>query len=134
MCVHPLLGEGLEAILGGLTDVELVGPLTPEVEWQDQLPRDAPDVVFIAGDDRQMPDAAPLTTQILDRYPDVPVIRVGLEQNAVRLYTSRTLPARSADLIGVIRSLPVPRKGALPSESRTRGKQEEGSSSRSDSS
>jgi len=109
VCVHPLLGEGLEAILGGLTDVELVGPLTPEVQWQDQLPRDAPDVVFIAGDDREMHDAAPLTTQILDRYPDVPVIRVGLEQNAVRLYTSRTLPARSADLIGVIRNLPMHR-------------------------
>jgi len=109
VCAQPLLGEGLESILGGLADVELIGPLYLEARWPARLPRDAPDVVLIAGDELGQTYAA----QILDHYPEVPVIRVGLEQDEVRIYTTHTLPARSADLMETIRNLPIqrPRSG-----------------------
>ena len=103
-----MLCEGLQTILGELTDVELIGPLVPKAGWLDRLPDPTPDVVLIAEEGGEAHHSAPLTTLILDRFPDVPVIRVGLEEDAVRLYTTRTLPARSADLIEAIRRIPVP--------------------------
>ena len=48
-----------------------------------------------------------LTAQILEAYPNLPIIRVTLARNEMRIYTSQTLPARSADLIDLIRHLPA---------------------------
>jgi DNA-binding NarL/FixJ family response regulator len=105
---QPLLCEGLETILGELADVELIGPLAPDADWLNRLPEHAPHVVLLAEEGGDIHYSAPLTTLILDRFPDVPVIRVALEEDAVRLYTTQTLPARSADLIEAIRRVPIP--------------------------
>jgi hypothetical protein len=35
-------------------------------------------------------------------------MRVTLDQNVIRIYTARTLPARSTELIDLIRQIPVP--------------------------
>jgi hypothetical protein len=73
-----------------------------------RLSEAAPDIVLVAeGAGREGESVTSLFAQLLERYPDLPVVRISLEQNAVRVYTSRTLPARSADLIEAIRSLPV---------------------------
>ena len=114
---QPLLGELLEHILGGLEDVELIGPRALDPQVLSRLSDEAPDIVLIAEQEGKRDSVAFLITQILERYPDLPVVRIGLEQNTVRIYTSRTLPARSADLIEAIRSLPVqPHKGEAASQ------------------
>jgi DNA-binding NarL/FixJ family response regulator len=106
--VQPLLGEGLEHILRGLEDVKLIGPWVMDSQVLSRLSEAAPDIVLVAeGAGREGESVTSLFAQLLERYPDLPVVRISLEQNAVRVYTSRTLPARSADLIEAIRSLPV---------------------------
>ncbi len=107
LCAQPLLGDGLQAILGGLKDVELIGPLVLDVQALERVTDNKPDVMLIADDGAEPLSATSLTARILERYPDIPVIRVGLEQDTIRLYTSQTLPARSADLIEAIRRLPA---------------------------
>jgi DNA-binding NarL/FixJ family response regulator len=105
---HPqlLLGEALENILSKVEDVELVGTWALDDQALARLAQGLPDILLIA-EEEAGESASSLTAQVLERYPDLPVVRVGLMQNVVRLYTSRTLPARSADLIEAIRGLPV---------------------------
>jgi chemotaxis response regulator CheB len=105
---HPqlLLGEALENVLSKVEDVELVGTWALDDQALARLAQGLPDILLIA-EEEAGEQATSLTAQVLERYPDLPVVRVGLLQNVVRLYTSRTLPARSADLIEAIRSLPV---------------------------
>jgi DNA-binding NarL/FixJ family response regulator len=116
--VQPLLGEGLEHILRGLEDVELIGPWDLDSGALSRLSEEAPDIVIVADGEREKGESvASLTAQILERYPDLPIVRIGLEQNALRIYTSRTLPARSADLIEAIRGLPLhPHQGEAGSQ------------------
>ncbi len=118
LCSQSLLGEGLERILGGLEDVELIGPWVLESQVLSRLFEAVPDIVVVAEGEREdAGSVTSLTAQILESYPDLPVVRIGLEQNAVRVYTSRTLPARSVDLIEAIRNLPVqPHKGEAGSQ------------------
>jgi DNA-binding NarL/FixJ family response regulator len=108
---HPLLSEGLENILGKVEDVELMGPWALDSFTLAQLSDEVPDIVLIAEQEDEHEAVAVLTTQLLERYPDLPVIHVGLSQNIVRVHTSRTLPARSTDLIEIIRSLPTRQSG-----------------------
>lgn len=110
VCAQPLLGEGLEHILRGLEDVELIGPWGLDPQVLSRLSQEEPDVVLVADGER----VVSLIAHILERYPDLPVVQIGLEQNAMRVYTSRRLPTRSADLIEVIRGLPLqPHKGEV---------------------
>lgn len=48
-----------------------------------------------------------LTTMILQRFPELPIIRAGLDQNIVRVFSAHTLPGSSADLVETIMSLPA---------------------------
>ncbi len=109
LCAESLLAEGLKNILGPLKSVELIGPWVPEAATLERLTQDEPgeafDLILIA-DSRGESEAA-LVGQIMEQHPDLPVARVGLDDNAIRLYTSRALPARRANLIELIRSLPV---------------------------
>ena len=107
LCTQPLLGDGLRAILGGLDDVELIGPLALDAQAPAHVVEIRPHVMVIAEDGDDAENAAAITAGLLEHYPDVPVIRVGLEQDNIRLHTSQTLPARSADLIRAIRRLPA---------------------------
>jgi DNA-binding NarL/FixJ family response regulator len=104
-----LLAEGLITILGSLKGVEVVGPWTPDDVALQRLTQGEPDGAFdliLIGNGRGESEAA-LAAQIMERHPDLPVAQVGLDDNAIRLYTSRALPARRADLIELVRSLPV---------------------------
>lgn len=104
LCVESLLGESLERILGQLEDVELVGPWELGADVLARLPEGMPDIALVV-EEEESENVASLTGQILEHYPDLPVVRIGLQENVMRVYASRTLPARSADLIDVIRGL-----------------------------
>ncbi len=109
LCAQSLLGEGRSVLLGGLSDVELVGPLGLDDPRLGCRLQDMPatiDVVLIAAEEEKTPALTALTAQILDHYPDAPIVRIGLKQGSIRLYTSRTLPARAADLVEAIRDMP----------------------------
>lgn len=105
LCVHSLLGESLEKILSQEESVELLGPWDLDGPVLAQLSKGVPDVVLVAEVEGKSERAAALTAQILDRYPDVPVIRVGLAQDTVRVYSSHAVPARAVDLMEAIRNL-----------------------------
>src|SRR3990170_9072897 len=110
-----LLGESLEHVLGKAKDVDLLGSWTLDDRVLARLSQDTPDILMIAEEDPPGENVARLTAQILEAYPDLPIIRVTLARNELRIYTSQTTPARSADLIDLIRHLPsltgVARKG-----------------------
>jgi len=105
LCVESLLGESLEQILGQLEDVDLVGPYLLGAGVLTELPKNAPDVAVIVHEDENLQKTVSLTSRILERYPGLAIVRVGLQENVMRVYASRTLPASRADLIEVIRGL-----------------------------
>ena len=105
LCAPSLLGESLENILSREEGIELIGPWGLDDPVLDQLPTSVPDVVLMAEVAGESEKAASLTARILDHYPDIPVIRVGLEQNTIRVYTSHAVPARAVDLMEAIRGL-----------------------------
>lgn len=108
-----LLGEGLHNLLGRQNDVDLVGSWKLLPEAVEMIPKVAPDVVLIAESQGGDETAATLTNDIIERFPELPVIRIGLSQDVVRVYTMRVSPARSADLIEVIHNLPFANWGKL---------------------
>ncbi|MCC6166934.1 MAG: response regulator transcription factor [Caldilineaceae bacterium] len=110
LSAQPLLSAGLAAILCGLDDVDLIGPWPLDRQALARLAEEAPDVVLVA--EGETPDV--LSVQILEHYPDLPVVRIGLSQNVVRLYSSRTIPAHSTALIETIRSLSIQHFGDAP--------------------
>lgn len=105
--VPSLLGEGLERILRGAEDMELIGPWNVDSQVLSQLSQLAPDVVLVAQEDGEQAGIASLTARIVEQYPDLAVVRIGLQHDTLRVYTSHALSARSAELIETIRSLPV---------------------------
>jgi hypothetical protein len=121
LCIQSLLGESLLATLQQDTSVELLGPLQPDESALARLGEEMPDVVLLAEESRMPERAAWLTSQILERWPRLPVMRVGLEKNIVRLYTSSDLPARGSDLIGAIHSLPAA-STPIPRQAPTQGR------------
>lgn len=102
-----LLVESLEHTLRQLEDLEVAGPWAIDEGVMDSLSREHPDLVIITEDEHSTEGFSRLTAQILDQYPDLPVFRVTLERNLLQIYSSQTLPARSADLIELIRRLPM---------------------------
>lgn len=107
LCTEPLLGDGLGVILGGLEDIELVGPLALDERAVRRVQRLQPDLVLIAEDGGEGSAGTHFTARLLAHCPDVPVIRVGLREDTIHLLTSRTVPARRTELIEAIRRLPL---------------------------
>ncbi len=105
---HPLLSEGLANVLGRLEDVLLMGPRAVSECTRAEVRASAPDVVLFAAQDTDEPTANALLVQILQHIPGLPVIQIGLAGNtALHVYTSYTLPARSVDLIDIMRKFPL---------------------------
>lgn len=106
LVVQPLLGESLENILQKLDDVDLIiQPVETDHLFNGWIENKL-DIVLVA--EEASPYArTSITTRVLEQYPDLPVLRVGLEQNLLRIFTSRTLPARSAELLDILRGLPA---------------------------
>jgi chemotaxis response regulator CheB len=106
VCSPSLLGESLATILGADEGVDLIGAWEPDTQDLAQLAEIKPDVVVVAREEGAVPTYGALTAQILARYPEIPVISVGLARTEVRVYTSTALPARSRDLLDAIHKLP----------------------------
>lgn len=107
-CSEDLLGEGVEHLLSQLVDVEILGPWMMDNAAIDHLQNQLPDIVVIAGDHpgddpAGSQRAAMLMARILEIHVGLPVIQVMLDENQVRVYNSHIIPARSADLIEIIR-------------------------------
>ena len=105
-CSEQLLGESLVHLLEHIGDIVLIGPWLIDEQALENLARQVPDIVLVADGEPSSEKAAVLATQILDTYSDLSVIRITLAQNVAHIYTSRSMPARSADLLDAIRRLP----------------------------
>lgn len=104
---HTLLGESLECILGNLEDVEVIGSWLLDETVFEQVVTQPPDLLLIADEEDEVERVTTLAVKFLEKYPNLPVIRVKLGQNVVQVYTTQTVPARVADLVDVIRRLPL---------------------------
>ena len=107
LSAHPLLSEGLANLLSQIEDVILIGPHDSTQFALTDLDTIKPDVILVAEQDADNATTVALMIEILQHQANLPVIQVDLSgNNVVRVYRSHTLPARSADLIETIRSLP----------------------------
>ncbi|MCC6642049.1 MAG: hypothetical protein IT386_12890 [Deltaproteobacteria bacterium] len=115
LCAEPLLGDGLGAILGGLEDIELMGPLALDAQAVQHVRHFQPDLVLIAEDGGEASASTHFAGRLLGLCPEVPVIRVGLREDRIHLLVSSTVPARRTALIEAIRRLPLRNaRGASP--------------------
>lgn len=89
-----------------IEDVEVIAAWTFAEEVLPRLREQAPDLLLIAEERPFGEQVASLTSQIMEACPELPVIRVALDQTFLRIFTAHTLPARSAELIELIRGLP----------------------------
>ncbi|GMV33400.1 MAG: hypothetical protein AMXMBFR60_12290 [Chloroflexota bacterium] len=88
-------------------DVELIGPLGLGDDVGGRITESSPDAILIADEDSQSEAAANLTSAILEKNPNLPIIRAGLTENVVRVHSTHILPASGADLLETIRNLPA---------------------------
>ncbi len=107
ICSQHLFGETLEAILRRVENMELLGPMQLLQENINARLLDLrPDAVIVVDDADSRMSASYLTASILQQFPNLPVIRAGLEQNIFRVFFAHTFPARSSDLVDAILNLP----------------------------
>ncbi|MGD2156062.1 MAG: hypothetical protein PVG14_00875 [Anaerolineales bacterium] len=105
-CAEHLLGEALENLLRTMEDVALLGPCVLDTQILTRITEENPDILLVATESDQSEEIANLTTKIMKRHPNLPIILSTLTKNVVRVYRSHELPARADDLINVIRNLP----------------------------
>jgi chemotaxis response regulator CheB len=99
-----LFAQGVCEILERESDIELLGPRAIAGDAVAHIEAFDPDVVVIAEED---PSDADLVVQILRVRPDLPLVRVGLEENAVRVHRIAQVAATSTSLLDAIRRLPA---------------------------
>ena len=97
-----LFAEGVRDILERQSDMEIFGPYVMTVDAIAPIEAFGPNVVVIA--DEGAADAA-LVGDILRTYPDLPVVRVGLEESMVHVYRSERVAATSTSFLDAIRGL-----------------------------
>ena len=107
ICSQHLFGESMEKILRAEADVELVGPWGWGEDICQRITEANPDVVLIADEDSRSEAAATLTSAIMEKNPNLPIIRAGLTENVVRVHSTHVMPASGADLLETIRNLPI---------------------------
>lgn len=101
--LQPLLGEGLQRIFQALEEIELVSLDDSDLQTIDLCLQDLhPAMVLLAGE-KEDDQATHLISHLLKQYEDIPVVWVELETTRLRLYTSHSLTANSAELIRAIR-------------------------------
>ncbi|MEY2820208.1 MAG: hypothetical protein RL275_3671 [Chloroflexota bacterium] len=100
-----LFGESMESILRAEKEAELIGPWNlGDQDIYKRLVEVGPSVVVIADENLQSELAAELTKTIIERHPDISVIRTALNENVFRIVSTHTLPARGEDLLETIRT------------------------------
>ncbi len=100
-----LFAEGLRDLLKPRIELEIVGIKAFSQAALAHLKELAPDIVLLADSG----DLPPLIATLLDARPGVPVVRLTLRDNEIRIYNVRCLtPQRGEDLAELLRSLPIP--------------------------
>ncbi|MEW6085717.1 MAG: hypothetical protein AB1607_14085 [Chloroflexota bacterium] len=95
----------METILRAEKEVELIGPWSlGDQDICERMLEVSPSVIVIADHDLQSKVAAELTNAIIEQYPEISVIRTGLNKNVFRIFSTHTVPARGEDLLEAIRS------------------------------
>jgi chemotaxis response regulator CheB len=100
-----LFAQGVQDILEQENDIEVCASHPMTVDGANQIRALGPDVLILANDGTT--DAA-LVGHILRTYPDLPIVRVGLEDSVIRVYRSEQVAATSAGLLDTIRGLLAP--------------------------
>ncbi len=107
ICSQHLFGESMEKILRAEADVDLIGPWSLGEDVLEWIAGVHPDVIVLADMDPQSESLTYLTSAIIEKYPDISVIRAGVTENVVHVHSTHILPARGADLLETIRNLPA---------------------------
>lgn len=97
----------MEKILRAEADVDLIGPWSLGEDVLEWIAGVHPDVIVLADMDPQSESLTYLTSAIIEKYPDISVIRAGVTENVVHVHSTHILPARGADLLETIRNLPA---------------------------
>jgi hypothetical protein len=117
LCSGHLFGESMETILRAAEEVQLIGPWDLREDVCRRIMEVQPDAVVVVDEDPQNDEITALTSTIIEQYPELSVIRAGLTENVVRVFSTHLVPARSTDLIETIRNLPAAfETGKLPNE------------------
>lgn len=107
ICSQYLFGTGVEMILRAADDLELIGPWGFNEDVCRQIAEIHPSVIVVAYEDPQNKNITRLTSRIIEQYPELSIIRAGLTEDVVRVFSIHLVPARGADLLDTIRSMPV---------------------------
>jgi hypothetical protein len=111
-----LLGEILEDILVNSDEVEFIGSWGLDDLNMASFAKLSPGLLVIADEVPPSSRVSDHLAEIQTVYPDIPIIRVTLDQNDLRIYTSQSKPARRAELIDLIRQLPGESQADVVSE------------------
>lgn len=104
-----LFGESLELLLRGTGDIELVGSVALHDDVCQAVARDTPDVVVLADEHPERAGVLNLTAVLMERFPDLRVIKTGPAEATLRVLAAQSWPASSLDLISAIREGPTRR-------------------------
>ena len=107
MCSQQLFGESMEEILRLHADMDLIGTCGFDENIHQHIAESRPDVVVLIGVDSQSDEMVRLTSAIIEQHPEVSVVRAGLTEKVIRVFSSQRLPAHSVNFLEVIRDLPV---------------------------
>lgn len=109
-----LLGEIIEQTLAQVEGLALAGHFPVDEDLVSRVECQPADLVVITGEGLDHAEVSRLTGLILDRFPDLPVFHITLQENQVQVFCSHLLPAGQADLIASIQELPWRDQGAEP--------------------
>jgi len=104
---HRLFGESLEQTLSRVEDLEIAGHWPVDEPVLERLADARADFVVLTDEGASATQLSRLTAEILDRYPDLPVFRVTLKRSQIQVFSSHLAPASRADLINLLKELPV---------------------------
>lgn len=85
--------------------MDLIGTCGLDENIHKQIAESHPDVVVDV--DSQSDEMICLTSAIIEQHPEVSVVRAGLTEKIIRVFSSQRLPAHSVNFLEVIRDLPV---------------------------
>ena len=97
-----LFTETLAHMLAGVVDVKMVGAGSSQDKVINAVANENPDVIIIADVGISAQDAS---SSIISIYPDIPIIYADLNQDHVKVITSRRVSARREELLMTIHEL-----------------------------
>lgn len=100
-----LLREGIEVLLGQVEDVQICGPWEATPAALKAIEDSQPDVILMVEATPGDQSITELTSSVLDRFPQLPVIRITIEKSTFQVYRSYPSPARSETLAAILRDL-----------------------------